>query len=143
MENENSALLNGIYKTTSIGMEATKLIFSNVKDRHLRRQVAQQYFDYKTTSHKVKNLLHYNGGFPQHEDNFKKAMIRSSIRLNTIMNKKPEHIAELMITGTAMGIIDVNKKLNRFDGADTEVKKMAEDFLTNEQRNIDELKRHL
>jgi len=70
-------------------------------------------------------------------------MIRSSIRLNTMMNKKPEHIAELMITGTAMGIIDVNKKLNRFDGADTEVKKMAEDFLTNEQRNIDELKRHL
>ncbi len=42
-----------------------------------------------------------------------------------------------------MGIIDVNKKLNRFDGADTEVKKMAEDFLTNEQRNIDQLKRHL
>lgn len=143
MKNENTALLNGIYKASAIGIEATKIIFPKVKDRPLRRQVAQQYFDYQTTSSKIKNLMHYNGKTPKEKDIFQKMMIRGSVRLNTMMNKEPKHIAELMVGGTGMGIVQVTKNLNNYDGADTQVKKIAEDFLVNEQRNIDELKKHL
>ena len=143
MENENTALLDGIYKASSIGIEATKMIFPKVQDRPLRRQIAQQYFDYQTTSSKVKSLMHYNGKRPKENNKFKKSMLRESIRFNTMMNKTPGHIAELMVGGTAMGIVQVTKNLNNYDGADIKVKKIAEDFLVNEQKNIDKLKKHL
>lgn len=60
-----------------------------------------------------------------------------------MMNKKPDHIAEIMINGTTMGIIDMTKKLNQLDYADAGAKQLAEDYLTNEQQNIEIMKKHL
>ncbi len=59
------------------------------------------------------------------------------------MNKNTSHIAEMMINGTTMGIIDMTKRLNELDDADAGAKKLAEDYIVNEQQNIENLKKHL
>ncbi len=143
MIDENTSLLEEIYKTTKMGLRATQLIIPKVHSKQLRQKIANQESDYQDIAAKAKQMLRQDGRMPKPERAVQKAVLRSSIQMNTMLDQTPSHIAKLMINGTTMGIVDVTKHLNRFDGADTEVKKLAEDYIINEQKNIDELKKHL
>lgn len=143
MIDENTSLLEEIYKTTKMGLEATQLIIPKVHSKQLRQKITNQESDYQDIAAKAKQMLREDGRMPKPERAVQKAVLRGSIRMNTMLDQTPSHIAKLMINGTTMGIVDVTKHLNRFDGADTEVKKLAEDYIINEQKNIDELKKHL
>ena len=61
--------------------------------------------------------------------------------MNTLANKKPTHMAKVIISSTAAGISEMTKSLNRLDGAEISTKKLAEDYILNEQKNIDALKK--
>jgi len=143
MIDENTSLLEEIYKTTKMGLEATQLIIPKVHSKQLRQKITNQKSDYQDIAAKAKQMLREDGRMPKPERAVQKAVLRGSIQMNTMLDQTPSHIAKLMINGTTMGIVDVTKHLNRFDGADTEVKKLAEDYIINEQKNIDELKKHL
>ncbi len=143
MINENASLLEEIYQATKMGLEATQLIIPKVQNPQLRTEIEDHALRYQDMGAKAKQMLHTDGRMPKPERTMQKAMLRGSIQINTMMNQTPSHIAKLMINGTAMGIKDITKNLNRLDGADTEVKKLAEDYIINEQKNIDELKKHL
>lgn len=143
MIDENTSLLEEIYKTTKMGLEATQLIIPKVHSKQLRQKITNQESDYQDIAAKAKQMLREDGRMPKPERAVQKAVLRGSIQMNTMLDQTPSHIAKLMINGTTMGIVDVTKHLNRFDGADTEVKKLAEDYIINEQKNIDELKKHL
>ncbi len=73
----------------------------------------------------------------------KKAMLWGSVQMNTLMDSSPTHIAEMMINGTTMGIVDMTKKLNQLDEADAGAKKLAEEFIRGQQKSIEVLKQHL
>jgi hypothetical protein len=65
------------------------------------------------------------------------------INMETLADKSPEHIAEMMIQGSTMGVIQITRKLKEYNEADEEIKYMGEHLLTLEQQNIDECKRYL
>jgi 4-hydroxyphenylpyruvate dioxygenase-like putative hemolysin len=143
MENENANLLNEIYKATKMGLKATQIIIPKVHDEPLREHIERQGDNYKGMSAKAQEMLQNTGEMPKGQDEMKEAMLWGSITVNTMINKKPTHIAEMMISGTTMGIIDMTKKLNELDAADAGSKKLAEEYIANEQKNIEELKKHL
>lgn len=143
VKNENASLLEEIYKTTKMGLEATQLMIPKVHNQQLRQKMKDQESDYQGIAAKAKQMLRSDGRMPKPEKTMQKAILRGSIQINTMLNQTPSHIAKLMINGTTMGIVDITKNLNRLDGADIEVKKLAEDYIINEQKNIDELKKHL
>ncbi|MDF1495912.1 hypothetical protein [Caproiciproducens sp. CPB-2] len=143
MINENATLLEEIYQATKMGLEATQLIIPKIQNPRLRTEIEDQALRYQDMGAKAKRMLHADGRMPGAEKTMQKAMLRGSIRINTMVDQTPSHIARLMMNGTAMGIKGITKNLNRLDGADTEVKKLAEDYIINEQKNIDELKKHL
>lgn len=143
MENENVNLLDEIYKATKMGLKATQMIIPKVHNEPLREQIERQGENYKGMAVKAKEMLRNTGRMPRGVDEMKEAMLWGSIQVNTMMNKKPVHIAEIMISGTTMGIIDMTKKLNQLDTADAGSKKLAEEYIANEQKNIEELKKHL
>lgn len=140
---ENESLLEEVYKATTMGIQATKIVLPKVHNEALKKQIEHQRDNYRGMAAKAKDMLRQDGQIPEHQSSYKKAMLWSSIQMNTVANKNPEHIAEMMISGTTMGIIDLTKKLNSLDDADAGAKKLAEDYLANEQCNIEELKRHL
>lgn len=143
MEDENANLLDEIYKATKIGLKATQMIIPMVHSEPLRKQIESQSEGYKGMAIKANEMLRNSGRMPKGRAEFKEAMLWSSIQANTALNKKPAHIAEIMINSTTMGITDMAKKLNQLDAADPGSKKLAEDFIANEQKNIEELNKHL
>lgn len=143
MVDENANLLKEIYKATKMGLKATQLIIPKVHDEPLREQIERQGEDYKGIAVKAESMLKKTGEKPHSKCEIKEAMLWGAVQMNTIVNKKPTHIAEIMISGTTMGIIDMTKKLNELDTADAGSKKLAEEFIQNQQKSIDELKKHL
>lgn len=144
MAKQNKNLLEEIYKATKMGLEATQLIIPKVHNESLREQIEQQGENYKGMNTKAKSMLRKDGFLPDDDDEtIKEVMLRSSIKMNTLVNKKPSHIAEMMINGTTTGIVDMTKRLNELDDADAGAKKLAEEYIANEQQNIENLKKHL
>jgi 23S rRNA U2552 (ribose-2'-O)-methylase RlmE/FtsJ len=73
-----------------------------------------------------------------------KAAAYLSINLNTLADKTPSRISEMMIKGSTMGVIDMTKKLNEYSSsADPDVMDLAGSLLSFEQHNIEECKRFL
>ena len=63
--------------------------------------------------------------------------------MNTLADASSEHIAEILINGSNMGIVEMTKQMNRLPDADAGAKRLAEEFLRGEQRHIEELKSYL
>ena len=70
-------------------------------------------------------------------------MLWGSIQMNTLLDSSEQHIAEMMINGTTMGIIDMTKKLNELEQPTAKEKEIAEEFIENSQAYIDMWKTYL
>ena len=70
-------------------------------------------------------------------------MLWGSIQMNTLLDSSEQHIAEMMINGTTMGIIDMTKKLNELEKPKANEKKIAEEFIESSQAYIDMWKTYL
>jgi hypothetical protein len=143
MMKENEDLLDEVYHATEIGLEATEALIPKVHYDPLREQIELQHQNYREMEQKTKAMLREDGRLPEERPPLKKAMFQGSIKVNTTMNPDPKHIAEMMITGTNMGIINITKKLNALEDADDGARHLAEDYIAAEQSNIEELKKYL
>ena len=65
------------------------------------------------------------------------------VRLNTLADASTSHMAEMMINGTNMGIVEMTRQLNSAQNADPAARKLAEDFLHGEQLHLNHLKQYL
>ena len=65
------------------------------------------------------------------------------INFQTIKDKTPSHLAGMMIQGNTMGVIDMTKSLRENQGADSSVLGLAQDLLSMQKSNIDEMKPYL
>ena len=62
---------------------------------------------------------------------------------DTISDKSNSHIAEIMIQGGDMGIIECQKLLNHNTKADETVKSILNNFMTMQKNNIEKMKTFL
>lgn len=80
---------------------------------------------------------------PSKEKMMDQTMLWGSIQMNTLLDSSEQHIAEMMINGTTMGIIDMTKKLNELEKPKANEKKIAEEFIESSQAYIDMWKTYL
>lgn len=88
-------------------------------------------------------MLRQDGWTPDEKTGIKKMMLWGSVQMNTLMNTSTQHMAEMMINGTTMGIIDMTKKIHQLPDADKGARELAEEFISGEQQNIEDLKAYL
>lgn len=65
------------------------------------------------------------------------------INMQTITDKTPSHISEMLIIGSNMGIIDAIKKLKKYKDAEQDIIKLMEKLLKFEEDNVQQLKQFL
>lgn len=141
---QNEDLLKEIHRATEMGLKATQLIAPKIKDCGLKKEIHRQESCYQKLIQKSEDMLSaYGENIAEPKDTVKKAMLWGSVQLNTLIDSSPEHIAEMMINGTTMGIVDMIRKLNELGDVDYEPRKLAQEFIQGEQRHIEELKKHL
>ncbi len=143
MNYDDKQLLGDIYQLAETGIEATRTVLPKVEDAALKEELEEQYNDYSQAKAKSEQGLIDAGAFPKGNSPVQKAVMWGSIQMKTLSETSSEHIAEIMINGTTMGIVDLTKDISECSNASDSTKKFAQRFIHAEQRHIDNLKAFL
>lgn len=140
---DQSGFQNSMFQTAAMGTEAIKQVMPKVHDPGLRNELDKQMNNYHNESNSIVSNMKKHDEQPQQLPAFSRAMSKMGIALDLAFDNSTGHIAEMMIQGTNMGIIKLNKSMNAASDITLETKKMADEMLDREQKYIDRLKRFL
>lgn len=143
MKSENINALDEIHKGTCMGMDAINFIIEKVEDNNFKDYLEEQYDDYKDIAKNIEEVYpKYNNDQPHETSTMNKVMTWYGINMKTITDKSNSKIAELLLQGTNMGIIEGKRILNN-KNLDKEVKQIIEDYVTMQEKNVEILKEYL
>ena len=84
----------------------------------------------------------YSSGDPHETNAMNKFMTWSGVEMKTMMDDSSSKIAELLLQGTNMGIIEGRKLLNHKD-TDLEVHKLIQEYVKFQEEAFEKLKKFL
>jgi len=140
---KNVEMLNYIYQNAEMGKDTISQLINITQDENYKKMLQSQHSEYVKIfdlANKKLKELHKEG---KNINIITKVSSYIMINLNTLTNKTPSHISEMLIQGSTMGIIDVTKRLKDYHNADKEIRDLADKLLTFEQRNVEECKKFL
>jgi len=144
MSKENEInVLDELNKGACMGMDAIKFVLDKVEDKEFHQLLERQYDGYKKISESICELYpEYSNKEPHETNAMNKVMTWYGIEMKTMLDKSNSKIAELLLQGTNMGIIEGRRLLNH-KGTDKEVEKLVSDYVKNQEKAVEELKNFL
>ena len=144
--NENEVnVLDELNKGASMGKDAIHFILDKVEDEKLREELNNQYSGYKAISDKIQKLYpdYSDDKDKPHETNaMNKVMTWYGIEMKTLVDESTSKIAELLLQGTNMGIIEGRKLLNH-KPVDETVHSIAQEYVSMQEKAVENLKKFL
>ena len=137
------AVLNEISKIAKMGMDSISYLASKVTDKEMRKVLVAMYSQYGNTQSQINKHFEKYGEIPDSTPLRDKMMSFAGVQFNTLKDRSNSHIAEIMIQGTLMGVIQCQRILN----CDLDVQKsttdLVKDFNKFQRENIDKLNAYL
>lgn len=149
-----TTLLQEVYKGAVMGSDALKQILPKVENPGLRSDLQTQLQEYRGTAQEAERQLKLLNKCPHPLPGVEKAMLWGAVQGQTLVNKETSHLAEMVIQGSNMGIVNLTKVLNSYTpvgplevGTAAERRKqartLAQQAIANEQNSIARLKGYL
>lgn len=141
---ENINILNELNKGACMGMDSINIIKDKIKDEEFKNVVENIYKKYEEISRNI-NKLYYKYDRvdePKTTNPISKAMLWSGIEINTLADTSDSKLAELLLNGINMGIIEGRKILNN-KFSDIEVEDLIKEFIRMQEGSVEELKQYL
>ncbi len=144
MEKENKVnVLDELNKGATMGIDAINFVIDKVKDNELKKVLKKQCQDYQDISDRICNLYPEYSEKKPHETNIvNKVMTWYGIEMKTMMDDTSSKIAELIMQGTNMGIIEGRRLLNN-KGSDEEINEIVRDYVKTQEDSLEKLKQFL
>ena len=92
-----------------MGIASMEELMEICKSEELKAEMSRQLSDYNVLAKECEMLAKAEGLDIKDNNWFDKTMLYSSIKMKTCFNKSEENIAEMLIVGSTMGVIDVIK----------------------------------
>ncbi len=143
MKKENINALDEIHKGACMGIDAISYVLDKVENDSLKKELKKEEKDYKSIKLEVEKIYpKYNEGKPHETNIMTKAMTWSSIEMKTMSDKSNSKIAELLLQGVNMGIIEGRKILNN-KNINKEVNDIISKYVTMQEKSVEVLKKYL
>lgn len=136
-------ILNEINKGIKMGMDSISTISEKVGDDNFKDDLLFQYDKYNEILNRVNSKLKDYNDFPKELPTMQKTMGYVEIQMNTLNDKSNSHIAEMLIKGSTMGIIEGVKLKNRNPEVEEPIKNILDDFIQFQENNVEKLKTYL
>lgn len=136
-------VLNEINKGIKMGMDSISTISEKVEDNNFKDDLLFQYDKYNEILNRVNSELKNYNDFPRELPPMQKTMGYIDIQLSTLNDKSNSHIAEMLIKGTNMGIIEGVKLKNRNPDIDPTISNILDDFIKFQENNVERLQKYL
>ena len=143
MEKEDINALDEIHKGACMGIDAISFVLDKVEDKKLKKELEREEKEYNTTKEKIEKIYpKYNDGKPHETGIMTKVMTYSGIEMKTLTDQSNSKIAELLLQGVNMGIIEGRRILNK-KRINNEVEKIVSEYITMQEENVEILKEYL
>ena len=141
MENINA--LDEIHKGSCMGMDAIDFVLDKVEDKNLTKELNREYKEYEDIKLEIEKIYpDYNEGNPNETSSMNKMMTWSGIEMKTMNDRSTSNIAELLIKGVNMGIIEGRRILNKKE-INNEVNDIVSKYTSMQEKNLENLKKYL
>ena len=136
-------VLDELNKGACMGRDAIHFILDKVEDDKLKKELNRQYEDYKSINDKICKLYpEYSNKEPHETTTMNKVMTWYGIEMRTMMDDTTSKLAELLMQGTNMGIIEGRRLLNQ-KNTDPEVQEIVEEYVDMQEHAVEKLKQFL
>ena len=136
-------ILNEVNKGIKMGMDSISTISEKVGDNQFKDDLLFQYDKYNEILNRVNSELKNYDDFPKELPPMQKTMGYIDIQLSTLTDKSNSHIAEMLIKGTNMGIIEGVKLKNHNPEVEPTISNILDDFIRFQENNVEQLKKYL
>lgn len=144
MDSTNLNVLDEVNKGATMGMDAIEFVASKVGDTNFKHVLDVEHNKYKDISCRVNNLYaNYSSKEPHETNKMTKMMTWYGIQMNTMKDQSNSKIAELLMQGTNMGIIEGRRLLNEHQDLAKDVHNILDEFVTMQEDSVETLKKYL
>ena len=141
MDKNEINVLDELNKGACMGKDAIHFVLDKVEDEKLKNILTEQYEKYKSISSKI-NELYPSDKEPHGTSAINKALTWYGVEMKTLMDNSSSKIAELLLQGTNMGIIEGRKLLNHKE-IDGKVHKLVQEYVDMQEDSVEKLKKFL
>ena len=144
MEDKNEInVLDELNKGARMGMDAIHFILPKVTDNKLRDELNNQYKEYENIHKQICELYpEYSDKEPHDTSPFNKIMTLYRIETKTLTDDTTTKLAELLMQGTNMGIIEGRRLLNH-KHTDDLVNNLVQKYVDMQETAVEKLKEFL
>jgi len=126
-----------------MGVDAVNCGIEQIEDKKMKSIVERLLDDYHDIQKQIEKLYpDYAEGDAQETSVMNKVMTWYGIKMNIMKDDSEEKIAEMLIQGINMGIIEGRKILNN-KNIDKEVEKIVDKYVSLQEEVLTELKQYL
>lgn len=141
---QDRELLSFVHKNAAMGTVTIPKVLELAQSPGLRQTLADQLTEYREIADRAEEAIRRRGGEPKGPGPVSEAMSTAMLRAKTALNKSSSHLAEMMIRGSAMGTVQMTRRLRQCaGGADRGTVELARRLLRAEEQNIQQLKAYL
>ena len=142
-DDENTEFLKQIYKNAQMGCLTLEKITAMTDDDNFRNMLQTQLDGYKEIFHKAENALDEKERPAKGVTVAQEMSTKMMINMNTMSDKSPSHLSQMLIQGSTMGIIDMTKGLQNYDGLQPDTRQLGTSLLKSEEAYVENLKKFL
>ncbi len=144
MENKTEIdVLDELNKGACMGEDAIRFVLDKVEDTEFRTILEEQYNNYSEILEEIsKTYPKYSREEPTETSAMNKAMTWYSLEMKTMFDKSDSKIAELVMQGTNMGIIEGRRLLNH-KHSDDRVNDLVQKYVEDQEEAVEKLKNFL
>lgn len=139
----NLEVLNNIYQNTSMGISSLDEIEKHSDDEKFINVIRAQKRDYIKFNDTARERIREYGKEPKDINPMIKMYSNFGMKAETFLDESTSKLAQMVIEGNNMGIVQLEKTLNEAKLIDDSVKRFSHGLITMEQKSIDELKSYL
>ncbi len=132
-------LLNEIYRNAELSKDILGRLIKICKDASFRCVMASQFAEYHAVLLEAEERIAGMGEAPDAYNMVLRRPIYCGMYLNARIDSTSSHLAEMLVQGSAMGLIEVARALNKFGEAEKSTRALAERLRTAEEANIRQL----
>ena len=141
--NETIQLLQDVVRNARTGEEAIGQLMEKAESREMRGELDREREQYRAAARDAESALAQAGGMPEPVGLAQKAGMWLGTQMNTLTDRSNAHIAEMVIQGATMGIIEMTKARNTYPDADAGAAGLASRFIVEQNDIIDRQKTYL
>jgi hypothetical protein len=140
---ENKNALDEINKGCTMGIEAINNLLDKVNSQEFKTVLEDQLKNYDKIEDKIQKVYtKYNNKEPHEIGGVAKTMANTMMDMKTMMDPTDSKIAELLMQGTNMGIIEGRKILNNKNIKD-DIRLLIQEFVSMQEKDVEDIKQFL